>query len=103
MEYIIRVTDGEAEREATYEHGVQGMRRAAVIVLEDASIGEILETLFSIQGPSLPQSIIVSEENIPEYYYRPIGELCDGKRSDVILGRPVAGRITARCCSMRKV
>ncbi|MGE4486160.1 MAG: hypothetical protein AB7C97_13740 [Oscillospiraceae bacterium] len=50
MEYIIRVTDGEAEREATYEHGVQGMRRAAVIVLEDASIGEVLKRCFPYRG-----------------------------------------------------
>jgi len=69
VEYIIRVTDGEAKQEATYEHGVQGMRRTAVIVLENATTGEVMEMLYSVQGPALPQSIIVPQESIPEYYY----------------------------------
>jgi hypothetical protein len=69
VEYIIRVTDGEAKQEATYEHGVKGMRLTAVIVLENAATGEAIEILYSAQGSSLPQSIIVPEESIPEYHY----------------------------------
>lgn len=69
VEYIIRVTDGEAKQETTYEHSVKGMRLTAVILLENAATGEILETLYSVEGSSLPQSIIVPEESIPEYHY----------------------------------
>lgn len=69
VEYILRVTDGEAKQEATYEHGVKGMRLTAVIVLENAATGEVIETLYSAEGSPLPQSIIVPEESIPEYHY----------------------------------
>ena len=69
VEYIIRVTDGEAKQETTYEHGVKGMRLTAVIVLENAATGEVIETLYSAEGSPLPQSIIVPEESIPEYHY----------------------------------
>lgn len=69
VEYIVRVTDGEAKQEATYEHGVKGMRLSAVIVLENAATGEIIETLYSAEGSHLPQSIIVPQESIPEYHY----------------------------------
>ncbi len=113
VEYIIRVTDGEAEREATYEHGVQGMRRTAVIVLEDAATGEIMETLYSTQGPSLPQSIIVPEDSIPMYYYgdpvensvmenalmRLLGDLWLENHSAVLFHKGA----TARHCSGSKV
>lgn len=69
VEYILRVTDGEAKQEATFEHGVKGMRLTAVIVLENAATGEVIETLYSAEGSPLPQSIIVPEESIPEYHY----------------------------------
>lgn len=69
VEYILRVTDGEAKQETIYEQGVKGMRLTAVILLENVVTGEILETLYSTDGSPLPQSIIVPQESIPEYHY----------------------------------
>lgn len=113
VEYILRVTDGEAKQEATYEYGVKGMRLTAVILLENAATGEILETLYSAQGSPLPQSIIVPEESIPEYHYgdpvensvmenalmRALGDLWLEKHDAVLFH---AGA-TARHCSGSKV
>jgi hypothetical protein len=113
VEYIIRVTDGEAKQEATYEHGVKGMRLTAVIVLENAATGEVIETLYSAQGSSLPQSIIVPEESIPEYHYgdpvensvmenalmRLLGDLWLENHSSVVFHEGA----TARHCSGSKV
>jgi hypothetical protein len=112
VEYILRVTDGEAKQEATYAYGVKGMRLTAVIVLENAATGEVMETLYS-EGSPLPQSIIVPQESIPEYHYgdpvensvlenalmRTLGDLWLENHSAVLFHEGA----TARHCSGSKV
>lgn len=69
VEYILRVTEGDSKQVAVYGQGVKGMLRSAVIILENAQTGEVLETLYSNQGAALPQTITVSKEFVPEFYY----------------------------------